>query len=94
MRKPKYKPEVSPAAAQVVERLENVTAELTPFYKWLLTVACTSPFTIADAAELKAMIKHMLGSHALVDVYTTRGGKAFVRVQIGSTIIERVLDVV
>lgn len=90
-RKPKYKPDLEPPAERVVG---DLTAALTPFYKWILTVAATSPFTIADAAELKSMIKRMLGPEAVVDVYTTRGDKAFVRVQIGGTIIERVLNVV
>ena len=50
------------------------------FNAWLAGLACTNPFTVADAAELKTMIKGMCGERALVDVYTQRGDLVFVRV--------------
>lgn len=40
--------------------------------KWLDTITCTRPFSIADAAELKAMINGALPG-VKVDVYSPRG---------------------
>lgn len=50
------------------------------FATWIESVTCTKPFTVADAIELKAMIKALLGEKVLVDVYTGRGDQVFVRV--------------
>lgn len=50
------------------------------FNAWLAGLVCTNPFTVDDAIELKAMIKSMCGEKALVDVYTQRGDRVFVRV--------------
>ena len=40
------------------------------FVRWLEGVKLTAPFTIADASELKAMIKTALGSDTIVEVHT------------------------
>lgn len=94
MTKKKYKVEVPPVAAEVLEKLETIAPQIDAFRQWLHSVVTTSPFTIADALELKAMIKAFVGDASLVDVYTTDGAQVFVRVQLGSLVIERVIDVV
>lgn len=90
VRKPKYKPELPPAAARI---LEDVAPAWQALYSWLQSVVCTSPFTLHDAFELKAMIDQLLGPESIVDVYTKRGDKVFIRVQLGDKVFERALDV-
>lgn len=67
--------------------------DFTAFTAWLVGVACTKPFTVADADELRKMIKKQLPK-AIVDVYYTRGDKVHVRVQDGDNLVERAIDVV
>lgn len=66
--------------AKIVEAPPDDTHAWGMFTAWLAGLVCTSPFTPADAAELKARIKAMLGEKVLVDVYTGRGDQVFVRV--------------
>lgn len=66
--------------AKIVEAPDDDTHAWRMFNAWLAGLACTRPFTVADATELKSMIKSMCGAKALVDVYTTNGDKVHVRV--------------
>ncbi len=66
--------------AAIVEAPPDDSHAWLMFNAWLAGLACTSPFTVADATELKTMIKAMCGDKALVDVYTTRGDTVHVRV--------------
>jgi hypothetical protein len=66
--------------AKIVEAPPDDTHAWLAFNAWLAGLVCTNPFTVADAIELKAMIKAMLGDKVLVDVYTGRGDQVFVRV--------------
>lgn len=63
------------------------------FIEWLGSVTCTKPFTLADAAELKAMIKAAVVD-GKVDVYTTKGDKVHVRIETPRGVLTRDLDVV
>lgn len=66
--------------AKIVEAPADDTHAWRMFNAWLAGLVCTRPFTVADAVELKAMIKAMCGEKALVDVYTHCGDQVFVRV--------------
>lgn len=60
--------------------------------RWLETVQCTSPFTLADARELRFMIKDATLDATSVEVVI--GDAVHVRVAIGTRVIERDLHVV
>lgn len=62
------------------------------FVRWLEGVKLTAPFTLADASELKAMIKTAVPD-ASVDIHAPHGDKVFVRVATERGEIERVIDV-
>lgn len=63
---------------------------------WLDTTRCTKPFTVDDARELHTMIHQALTPwpDTVVDVFTTRGDKVFVRVETVKGVVERTIDVV
>lgn len=66
---------------------------MSAFLEWLDGVACTAPFTCADARELHAMI-HAAVPDGRVDVFTRDGDKVYVRIETPRGIIEREIDVV
>lgn len=66
---------------------------MSDFITWLESVTCTRPFTCADAAELKAMIKATV-LDGVVDVYTTKGDKVHVRIETPRGVLARDIDVI
>jgi hypothetical protein len=66
------------------------------FLTWLETVQCTKPFTLADAAELHALIHNALTPwpDTVVDVYTTTGDVVHVRVETYRGVLLREIPIV
>lgn len=47
---------------------------------WLRNIVCTAPFTLDDCVALFQLIHSFKPGGLIVDVYTKRGDKVFVRV--------------